>query len=89
MSRRENGFYIRQMGLDRLAQRESIRGLGEDFRDQNVAPAVLVDPFDGIVGICGGSRQWPAEVAEFCREGFRRGSGAVNNQYFHWASCLR
>lgn len=85
----ENGFHLRQVRLDCLAQREAICRLDEDFRDQNIAAAVAVDPFNGIVRIRSGSRFRPTKFFQFPCKVFRGTIRAVNNQYFHWASCLR
>ena len=89
MSRCENGFHLRKMGLDCLSQCKPVRGLDKNLRDENIAPGMQVDPFHCGIRICCGPGFRPTEFPKFCREALRRGSGTVNNQYFHWASCLR
>jgi hypothetical protein len=85
----EHRLHLRKVRLNGLAQKEPIGRLQKNLRDQNIAPAVSVDPLDGIIRVRGRTRPGPAEGDQgFCQI-FRSAGQAVNDQYFHWDSCLR
>lgn len=83
MDRCEDRFHPGQVGLNRLAQYESVRRLKENFRNQHVATAMLVDPLDGRVGIGRGPSPVPPESMQRLRQGVGHTGPVINDQYFH------
>jgi len=83
MDRGEDCFHPGQVGLNRLAQDESVRRLKENFRNQDVTTAMLVDPFDGGVGIGCGPGSGPPESMQRLRQRVGHTGPVINDQYFH------
>jgi hypothetical protein len=60
----EDGFHLRQMGLDRFAEGESIRGLQKYLSHEHVTSGVAVDPFHRLIGVRGASHALPSAGLE-------------------------
>ena len=85
----ENGAEAGEVGLDRVAKRESI-GRGEvDLADQEVATAVGIDPFDGGVGGFGDAWLGPTEVGEDLRDRLGDGFFKKGDEDFHGVWLVR
>ena len=71
------------MGLNCLTQNKSVRRLKENFGDQDIASAMLVDPFDSIVGIRCGTGAGPSQCVQRLRQRVGLTGPVINDQYFH------
>ena len=89
MNRGEKGFHPRQVRLDGFPEGESVCGLEENLRDENVAASVMVDPFYGLIGVGRGAGFCPTNGPERMRQRVGRSGLGIHDQNFHGASCLR
>jgi len=83
MNRGENCFHSRQVRLDGFAKKQSVRRLQENFRDQHIASAVVIDPFDGGIRIDCEAGSGPPESLQRLRQHVGRTGPVIHDQYFH------
>ena len=89
MWRGEKRPHLGDVRLDGISQGESICRCKVNFADEQVASAVGVDPFDGLVGGCGCARCWPTEFGDHLSELSELRRVVISNENLHLVWLLR
>ena len=89
MRRGEKRPHLRDVRLDGISQGESICRCKVNFADEQVASAVVIDPFDGLVGGSCCARCWPTEFGDHLSELSELRRVAISNENLHLVWLLR
>jgi hypothetical protein len=87
--RGEKRPHLRDVRLDGISQGESICRCKVDFADEQVTGAVVIDPFDGLVGGSCCAWCWPTEFGDHLSELRELRGVVVSNENLHLVWLLR